>query len=208
MWTARPRLLRISPNVRGVAEPSVRPRGSLIRGTPPPRTAADAGSAAPMSAIQAHARPPSTDLRSEGAAWEYAGWLRRVAASLIDTAVLFGGLLAGVLVLGVWESSSGRSGDVVAAVVISVFLLSLFLYDPICHAVWQQTVGKRAMGIALTLHTGERASFGRALWRHLAKLALAVVPLLGLLDALNPLASRKNQTVHDAVARTVVVRVR
>jgi uncharacterized RDD family membrane protein YckC len=160
-----------------------------------------------VSQLPSTALIPSTDLRAEPADWVYAGWLRRVAASLIDVAVLLGGLLAGLVVLGVWESSTGSSGDALAALVMLTFLIAVFFYDPICHGVWRQTVGKRALGIALTMDTGERASFGRALWRHLAKLALGIVPLLGLLDALNPLASKKKQTVHDAIASTIVVRV-
>jgi uncharacterized RDD family membrane protein YckC len=146
------------------------------------------------------------DLRSKGAEWNYAGWLRRVAAAMIDGAVLLGGLLVGLVLLGIFSTSS--FGDALAALVMSAFLLSVCLYDPICHGVWQQTVGKRALGIALARDTGERASFSRALWRHFTKLALAAMPVLGLLDVLNPFVSKEKQTVHDAVASTIVIRVR
>jgi uncharacterized RDD family membrane protein YckC len=148
-----------------------------------------------------------TDLGSEYADWDYAGWLRRVAASLIDAVVLLGGMFAGFMAVGAWESAAGSSGSAGPGLVAMSLIAAVFLYEPICHRVWQRTVGKRAMGIALATASGERASFGRVLWRHVAKLGLGIVPLLGLLDALNPLASKKNQTVHDAVASTIVVRV-
>lgn len=129
---------------------------------------------------------------------EYAGWLRRVAASLLDMAVWLGILFAGFFLFGA-VSETAFVGFVV------LWFVAIFVYDPLCHAVSGQTLGKRWMGITVVRPSGERVGFGRALWRHLAKFGLGIVPLLGLLDHLNPLASKKNQTVHDALASTVVV---
>jgi uncharacterized RDD family membrane protein YckC len=151
---------------------------------------------------------PTADLRDDTADPVYAGWLRRVAASLIDTAVLVGGFFGGMMAIGIWESATGSSDGTLIPLVVSAFFAAVVFYEPVCHGAWKQTVGKRAMGIALATTRGDSATFGRALWRHLAKLGLAVIPFGALLDALNPLASKKNQTVHDAVARTIVVRVR
>lgn len=132
---------------------------------------------------------------------ELAGWLRRVAGSLLDTMVWLAALFAG---LAFFAAAVGSESAFVGFAIL--WFVAMFVYDPICHAVSGQTLGKRWMGIAVVRSSGERVGFGRALWRHAAKFALGIVPILGLLDHLNPLTSKRNQTVHDRLASTVVVR--
>ena len=133
----------------------------------------------------------------------YAGWWRRVAASVLDSALILVVLLATVLAVPAGDSEA----EAAAAIgwIAIVFFAVLFLYEPVAHGFFGRTVGKRAMGIRLLTVGREKVGFGRALWRQVTKLFLGAIPLLGLLDPLNALISKQKQTVHDAAARTIVV---
>ena len=133
----------------------------------------------------------------------YAGWWRRVAASVLDSALIVVLLIATALAVPAGESEE----EAAAAIgwIAIVFFAGFILYEPVAHACFGRTLGKRAMRIRLLTVGRERVGFGRALWRQVTKLFLGAIPLLGLLDPLNALISKRKQTVHDAAARTIVV---
>lgn len=67
----------------------------------------------------------------------------------------------------------------------------------------QATIGKMALGIKVTDMNGSRISFGRATGRHFSKIVSAIILLIGYLMML---WDDKNQTLHDKMAETFVVK--
>jgi uncharacterized RDD family membrane protein YckC len=79
-----------------------------------------------------------------------------------------------------------------------------------------QTVGMMAVGVRVVRDgTHDALGYGRAFWRAFAEQFLRILGtvtlILGvvwLLDMLFPLWDSKNQTLHDKIVKTVVIRVR
>lgn len=65
------------------------------------------------------------------------------------------------------------------------------------------TLGKKAMGIAVTQTNGEPIEFGRATGRYFAKILSA----LSLIGYFLPFFDRQNKALHDMLANTVVIKV-
>ena len=151
--------------------------------------AAEEPAAAPATVIYVH-QAPSVDL-------PYASWLSRVAAFLIDT------LVAAALIVVLGGGGAALSGS--GAGVLFGFVAA-FLYFPLMHATATgQTLGKRAMGIALKGADGEQVDLVRAFVRSLVVGLFVVVPLLALLDLLAPLSDEKRRAIHDKAVGTIVV---
>lgn len=131
----------------------------------------------------------------------YAGWWRRVGASLIDGLVL---LVPGLLV-SLLSSSRG---------VVVLPLILGFVYQWQMLAAKGQTLGNMALGTAVAdATTGAKPTSGRAAARAGASVGFELLSsltlgLLALVDALWPLWDQRNQTLHDKVASTVVVKVK
>jgi uncharacterized RDD family membrane protein YckC len=78
---------------------------------------------------------------------------------------------------------------------------------------WQATPFMRLLGIHIATESGERVGLGRAAGRTavyqvvaLAAMRAFFLELLILVDLLWPIWDKRNQTLHDKVARTVVLR--
>ena len=146
-----------------------------------------------------------------------AGPVRRLAASVLDGAIVGGAFLVlftGVsLVLGerlpmigqlgpdhlVDAIVSGQTGTTIALVILGVVS---FLYTFLFLAVRGQTPGKRVLGIRVIDGFGDRPSMPRALVR-----TLAYIPAIGLLGlGLVWIAfDRERRGLHDWIADTYVV---
>jgi uncharacterized RDD family membrane protein YckC/Tfp pilus assembly major pilin PilA len=141
--------------------------------------------------------PVSVPMANEGA--RYAGFWRRVAASMIDTVVLVGVLMAAVLAL----SAAGVAEDTVATVYVLLSWVGGWLYYALMHSSSQQaTIGKRAIGIKVTTLDGDRIGFGRATGRHFATLLSSLTIGIGFMMAG---FTQRRQALHDIVAGTLVV---
>ena len=136
-----------------------------------------------------------TDLSSAAPAPEgvvaatYGGFWKRVAALLIDSVVI-----------------SFASGVISAATVgvgaVSIFVLP-WLYEALMLSSEKQaTLGKMALGMAVTDLNGGRLSFGRATGRHFAKWVSALILGIGFLMAA---FTERKQGLHDLIAETLVV---
>ncbi len=82
-------------------------------------------------------------------------------------------------------------------------LLGWLYFAALESSSWQATLGKRALGIAVTDLRGNRISFGRATGRYFASYISFIVFLLGFL--IQPFTA-KRQALHDMIAGTLVVR--
>ena len=150
----------------------------------------------------------------------YAGWWRRFGAYILDALIV--GIPAGIVNTAVSASVPTETklctdfdGDTYlcdqptgAGLVIMLLVgLALFVaglaYYAYFHGKSGQTIGKRAVGIAVVdRQTGAPIGVGRAVGRYFATILSSVVCLLGYLWAA---WDSEKQTWHDKLVRSVVV---
>ncbi|HEY6003864.1 MAG TPA: RDD family protein [Anaeromyxobacter sp.] len=144
----------------------------------------------------------------------YAGFWLRLVAYVIDAFVLglvsgFAGSFVGGILGGVVSASGAPPESVAAAGGLGgglvAFVLGWLYFAVLESSGKQATLGKMAVGLAVTDGEGRPIGFGRATGRYFAKLLSAFPILIGFLLA--GFTSRK-QALHDMVAGTLVVRRR
>ncbi len=147
--------------------------------------------------------------------FRYAGFWRRFVAYILDAIlilILF--VLLNQLVGGVYECVEpsmeigapfgvrcGATGLGNALYVI----VSLLYFGAMESSARQATLGKMALGIAVTDQAGGRISFGRAIGRNAGKYVSAIILAIGFIMA--AFTSRK-QALHDIMAGCLVVKRR
>lgn len=157
----------------------------------------------PRRATQPIAPPPRTP-SSEA---RYAGFGRRVIASLLDNLVL--GVVSILLaaVAAAFMPDTFASEEETAGFALLYYLGSWiigWLYFAIMHSGERQaSLGKRALGIKVTDLSGQRISFARASGRYVAYLIVCIFTFgIGLAMAG---FTRRRQALHDMMAGTLVV---
>jgi uncharacterized RDD family membrane protein YckC len=133
-----------------------------------------------------------------------ASWGGRAAALLLDTFVL-------VIVIVVTAVASialtGPVGDSASALVGLELLLLPGLYHWLMTGARGQTLGKMAVGVKVVRAADEaRVGYLRALGRVVSIWLLGLFLLPLLLAYLWPIWDRRNQTLYDKMAGTIVVR--
>lgn len=135
----------------------------------------------------------------------YAGFWKRVAASIIDNFLLgiVGGVIGGMLGFAI-GMGAGLKDSPVLDVMINLFSIALgALYFGWMHSSEQQaSLGKMAVGIKVVRTSGERISFARGIGRHFATILSAIILGIGYLMA--AFTDRK-QALHDMICDTLVV---
>ncbi len=128
---------------------------------------------------------------------EYAGFWSRVAALIVDNAIV---MIFGLAIL-IAASSAGAGAVVIANL---VYILVAILYWPLMECSERQaTLGKQLLGLQVTDADGLRLNFVRALLRNLAKIISSLPFGLGfLLAAFTP----RKQALHDMITKCLVVR--
>ncbi len=158
----------------------------------------------------------------QGSPWgEYASWLSRVGAALLDG--LFAMLLCVVpMVVGFYiafkdtridEATDELTGgvDPLGIVVLALTGLLFFAFD-----IWNrgirvgakgQSLGKQVVGIRVAkVSDGQLLGAGGGFLRWLMAFVLGLVSCVQLLDVLWPLWDDKKQTLHDKIVSSVAVR--
>ena len=157
----------------------------------------------PSTAAEAGAWVPPGAEASPGAV---AGYGRRVGAWAIDCVIVYGiALVVAVTIILIYVpdgrmSASGQTGV--------GFLIGMIvpLYSVMLHRFWHgQTIGKRAIGIAVRRLDGTEIRLGRSFARSYARAACWLFFPVWVLDSLWPLWERNNRTLHDLVADTLVI---
>jgi uncharacterized RDD family membrane protein YckC len=120
---------------------------------------------------------------------QYAGFFRRVAAAIIDLALI--GLAGGAL------TQLSRNVGPQAG-----FILWFFYSAALESSREQATLGKRALGIYVCGADGRRLTFPRAAIRTLAKLLSVLICGMGFIM---PLLTPRKQALHDLMTDAVVV---
>jgi uncharacterized RDD family membrane protein YckC len=156
----------------------------------------------------------------------YAGWGTRLGGYLID-AVIFIPVLVVLYVafrhthvldahLTTRRNGTRTHRDISLLAPLITGLLFLVYATVLYGGARGQTVGMMAVGVKVVrAETHEVLGYGKALWRAFAEQFLrflgTVTLILGviwLLDMLFPLWDKRRQTLHDKLAKTVVLRVR
>ena len=135
--------------------------------------------------------------------YELASWGSRVGAYLIDVMLIVIGLFVIGVVFGFFSRGSSSVADAITVLAYLVFAL----YAPLMLAFnGGQTVGKKALGIAVINEDGRPIGLGRALWREIfSRWLLAITVIGGILDPLWPLWDDQNRALHDFMAKTRVI---
>ena len=160
-----------------------------------PRSARAVGRYVPSSAVAGAEQAAGT-----GPTVGYAGFWRRFAACIIDTAVVWTAAVAVVVVFSPW-GEPWRDIDGLPAVLF--WIIGPWLYWALMESCpTQATLGKMALGIIVTDMRGKRVSFGRASGRHWAKIISSVILCVGYFMAG---FTSKKQALHDIIADCLVV---
>ena len=155
----------------------------------------------------------------ERAEIQLASWGRRFVAYVVDLVIVLllmtaAFLIPYVIVLAVPFSEEDEN-DALYVVLVALLILAVvvaLLVAPVYYTILTgnergQTWGKRWLGIRVVGDgTGGPIGYGRALGRYLITVVFGffLVPLF--LDYLWPLWDSKNQTLHDKVVSSLVVR--
>jgi uncharacterized RDD family membrane protein YckC len=165
-----------------------------------------------------------TSIQRRRAPFRYAGFWRRLAATLID-ALLLSPLVLGVREIVIPRSTPEEDSAIkqltagrltgaerqlvqrrLTARVIHFWELAFFVAAPyyvlLESSTMRGTVGKHTLGLRVTDLNGRRISPGRAVKRHLGRLVSAMPAWYGF--AMAGLTSRK-QALHDYLAGTLVL---
>ncbi len=140
---------------------------------------------------------------------ELASWGRRLAALVVDVVVLVLVIAAALLASGLQADELRErieNGDTL--LVVFLFLIPEAIYHTALIGSRSQTFGKMALGIKVVdAESSAPIGYPRAFRRWLSTATLrALFTVPTIVDHLWPLRDGRNQTLHDKLARSVVVR--
>jgi uncharacterized RDD family membrane protein YckC len=146
----------------------------------------------------------------EGLLGQYAGFVTRLIAWIIDRLIISGILallgiaitwLLNTLQLNEWLQANGRAALIVAIVLIVTTVAIQLLYTMGFWVLVGQTPGKRVMGVRLVRTDGGRVTWGNAIRRQVGYW-LSTFLFLGYLWIL---VDNRRQGWHDKLAGTLVL---
>ena len=150
--------------------------------------------------------PASGQIARPSSAAPYAGFWKRFAASLIDSIIIsaFTAILLGMhIILKEVRIIDGDAEEVSLALIVISPVILTWLYSSLMEcSPMQGTLGKMALGIAVTDPYGNRISFGRATGRHFSKLLSSMFFGAGYFLAA---FTDKKQALHDLMTHCLVV---
>lgn len=130
--------------------------------------------------------------------YSYAGFFARVWATIIDVFINIGMIIViGIIISNMRASTPKALGNAFLMLIFHVMYKCIFESSAL-----QATPGKIIAGILVETEEGGRLTFGQAVWRFFMSLVSSAIGGSGYLW---PLFSKKNQTLHDLAAKTVVV---
>jgi uncharacterized RDD family membrane protein YckC len=137
-----------------------------------------------------------------------ASWGRRAGGWFVDLLVYLVAFIATFVVAIATEDSDAGEGSAIAGLLMFVvWFLGPSLYAWLMVGAWGQTLGKMAVGIKVVQSSDAgRVSYVRALGRAASTWLLSLLFFPILLAYLWPLWDRRNQTLYDKMAGTIVVR--
>jgi uncharacterized RDD family membrane protein YckC len=176
------------------------------------------GGVAAAPAAPAYGSAPAYSAPTAAPGVAYAGFWLRFVAIIIDfialAVVTFPIRLALFGAFGIHRAmrpTFGERPEVILGTFLPALLLTIsinfvinLLYFSICESSsWQGTLGKKALGLAVTDMQGRRISLGHALGRNLAKIISSMTLFIGYIVAG---FTAKKQALHDLIAGTLVIK--
>jgi uncharacterized RDD family membrane protein YckC len=165
----------------------------------------------PMQVPQPLPVPPAPVVR-------YAGFWRRFVAYVIDQIIIgvaaFILFIPGLALLGIgigagmMDESPRAIGFILAAIaayltaILLIVVMEWLYYALMESSRRQATLGKLALGIAVTDLSGNRISFGRATGRYFGKIISGLILYIGFIMAG---FTEKKQALHDIMSNCLVV---
>ena len=143
------------------------------------------------------------DLRSGASELDLAGAGKRLVGVIVDGLII--GLPTFVLAyftIGLAGLTSGDLGTSLGFGLLSG--LVYFVYDGLMTANGGQTLGKKATGMKVVTAEGNEVSASQAWTRAGSRVVMQLTRILGLVDGLMVFSERK-RTLHDRIAKTVVI---
>lgn len=145
--------------------------------------------------------------------YQYASFFSRVAAYFIDLFIV-SIILTLLTYLGVLSffgidydisqlSDTAYSINNNRGYMVITIIIGIAYYAGLQSSKWQATIGKRMIKIKVTTMDGRRIGFIRAVVRYIAMFGLSNILFIGYLLAL---FTRRNQALHDLIARTLVIK--
>jgi uncharacterized RDD family membrane protein YckC len=144
----------------------------------------------------------------------HGGFWLRVLAYILDSIILNIGVSIISFLIGIGlglQMRSGASGSETMEAISgltggAVGLLGSWLYFALMESSSNQaTLGKMALGLAVTEESGRRIGFGRATGRYFAKILSGLILLVGFMMVG---WTRRKQGLHDMIAGTLVYKTR
>jgi uncharacterized RDD family membrane protein YckC len=134
----------------------------------------------------------------------YAGFWLRLAAYILDIAILYGTAIIIIFSFGGFSKPESSDGGAIFEFLFLILYIALLLYFPFMESSkWQATLGKRAVGIIVTDLNRDRISFGKALARLFSKIISGIILYIGFIMAG---LTEKKQGLHDMIANTLVIK--
>jgi len=146
---------------------------------------------------------------------QYAGFWRRLGASVIDGLIIGAAqtviqiilMVAGVIDLDALEAgpdSAEYARLMAVSYVLSgvMFVIQMIYFALMESSSKQATLGKMVLGIVVTDVDGKRISLGRAIGRNLGKIVSSIILLIGYFMIA---FTQKKQGLHDIMAGCLVV---
>lgn len=133
----------------------------------------------------------------------YGGFWRRVAASLIDSAILVVAVMVAVVLTAGLTEDVAESGVTGLLVALAIYVGGWLYFALMESSGRQATLGKMALGIRVTDLNGQRIGLGRATGRYFGKYISSLTYAFGYVMAG---FTQRRQALHDKIAGTLVLR--
>lgn len=166
---------------------------------------------AKVQSASTQAEIPSEKVKPRGTeklipkAYKFAGFWRRYFAYAIDinlSFVIF--FLFYFLIFKIVRLEDGDSDMILKVILFSIsFLIIYTLYFAYAQHKYRKTLGKRILGIEVVTKDFDNISFGQGLARIFFK--ILQLPIFNILFV-TFFFSKKKQTLHDMIAKTIVIR--
>jgi uncharacterized RDD family membrane protein YckC len=137
-----------------------------------------------------------------------AGWGRRAAALLLDSLIYILSFIPTIaLGIATEDPATEEPGDVALWLLVVQLFIVPIVYGWLAVGRWGATLGKHIVGIRVRRsEDAGRVGYARALGRVASVLFLSFCSLPLLISYLWPLWDSRNQTLHDKMASTIVVK--
>jgi uncharacterized RDD family membrane protein YckC len=144
----------------------------------------------------------------------YAQWLDRVVAAIIDGAIVTAIMIVLMIVVTVLSIIGAAIHEALAVLVLIlswllfiVLTLGAALYNKVYLASKRgYSIGQGVMKLKVVTEQGQLVPLGTMALRFLVQIGIGFIPFAGIINVLWPLWDVKRQTLHDKAVNTYVIK--